>query len=104
MDDGEVSLPSLRAALAPGPELVPTRWAGGHHLRSQSPYVDALGHAVRRFLADGMAVSMADLYSINIATVLFPSKSHFAMTLTAVPYSVPCSRLSSYNPCNLTHP
>lgn len=104
MGDGEVSLLSLHAALAPGPELIPTQWAGGHRLRSPSPYVDALGCAVQHFLADGIAVSMADLCSINIATVLFPSKSHFAQTLTAVPYSVPCSRLSSYNPCNLTHP
>lgn len=52
----------------------------------------ALGCAVWLFLANGMAVFMADLHNINMTTVLFPSKSDFALTLsTAVPCSVPCS-------------
>lgn len=105
MDDGEVSFLSLLAALALGPGLVPVGWGGRHRLRSPSPSVDALGHAARHFLADGMAISMADLYGINIATGLFPNKPDFALTLsTAVPYSLPCSCLCSclYNPCNLT--
>ena len=95
-----MSLLSLLAVLALGPELVPVRWGGSHRLRSLSPYVDELGRAVRHFLANGMAISMADLYSINIATVLFPSKSDFSLTLSgAVPCSVPCFCLCCY--CNL---
>lgn len=98
-----MSLLSRLAALALGPELVPVRWGGSHHLHSPSPYVDALGCAVWHFLANGMAISMAGLYTTNTATVLFPSKSAFALTLsTAVPYSVPCSCLCSCDPCNLT--
>lgn len=61
MDDGEVSLLSLLAALALGPELVPVRWGDSHRLHSPSPRVDSRGRAARHFLTNGMAVSMADV-------------------------------------------